>query len=137
MARLDNPSRIIKEDYPSKYHDLIHTLGFVINSFMEQATSEINGNIDFDNLNQAIFSFDVVVDGSGVPIGNNLFKTDIPSPSGFNVIRAINKDDSSVFVSNQPFISYTPQTDTRVIKVNNVTGLAANATYTLTVIAIG
>lgn len=136
MARLDNAKRIIKEDYPTKYHDLIHQLGFVVNTFMEQATDQINGNLDFDNLSQDIVTFDIVVNGSGVPVGNNLFKTNVSLPRGFNVIRAIDKNNPGSFVTNQPFISYTPQTDTRVIRIDNLVGLVADRVYTLTVIAI-
>lgn len=137
MAKLDNPKRIIKEDYPAKYHDLIHQLGFVVNSFIEQTTTQVNGNLDFTNLKQDVVVFDITVDGSGVPIGNALVKTAIPSPRGLKVIRAINKNDSSSYVTNHPFISYTPQTNTQVLRIDNVAGLVASTVYTLTVIAIG
>jgi len=134
MSLLGNPKRIVKEDYPAKYHDLIEGIGFVLNSFMEESTAVLNGNVDFDNLAQEKLTFDMTADGSGTPIGNALFKTGIANPSGIQVIRAIDKDNTSIFASSQPFISYSPQDDTRIIKVNNITGLTASRTYRLTVI---
>lgn len=137
MSKLDNATRIVKEDYPTKYHDLISSLAYTLNTFMEQTTDVINGNIDFDNLDQGIISFDIVVDGSGTPIGNAIFKSTVRSPSGLQVVRAINKADSNSYVTTHPFISFTPQTNNVIIKVDNVTGLVASTVYTLTVIVIG
>ncbi len=134
MANLDNVRRIIKEDYDKKYHDLINQLGFVLNTFMEQTTTEFNGNVDFCNLAQDKITFNMKVDSAGTPVGNDLFRSTVISPSGTHVINAVDTTSSSAFVINQPFITFTVQTDAKVVKVNNITGLKANTTYKLTVI---
>ena len=46
MGTIDNTRRIIREDYDSKYHDLIDKLGYVLNTFMEQTIQQVNGNLD-------------------------------------------------------------------------------------------
>lgn len=138
MAKLDNVRRIVKEDYDPKYHDLLTPLGYVLNSFMEQTVTEMNGNLDFANLKQSIVKYRVTVNSDGTPIGNNLLKTDTISPKGFTVIRAVNVDNpTTVFPTANPVISFTTQTNSQVVKIINVNGLPANTAFDLTVIAYG
>lgn len=135
MAQLDNIRRILKEDYPKKYHDIIDKLAFTLNRFMDQVVGTVNGNIDFDNLNQGVTQFSMTVDSSGTPVGNNLFKIEQTNVAGFIVISAINKTNGAVFPTSTPFISATRSNF--VIKVNNISGLQADNKYDLTVMIIG
>ena len=52
MAKLSNIKRIIKEDFEKEYHKLIDRLGYILNTFMEESSAQINGNLDYTNLNQ-------------------------------------------------------------------------------------
>lgn len=134
MGFIDNIRRIIAEDFPKEDRQTVSKLAYVINTFMEQVSRQINGNIDFNNLSQDFINFTITVDASGVPVGNNIVKTSIINPRGLVVTRALNQDNSSVYPTNTPFISYSPNRN--IIKINKITGLQANTEYRLFVIVI-
>ena len=133
MAKIDNTRRIVREDYEAKYHDLIDRLGFVLNSFMEQTVRQVNGNLDAENLKADIITVKLTVDACGIPVGNNLIKSDVIRASGTNVISAINKTDGDVFPTSHPFISFTTGTNSRVLKIRNISGLQADNEYELVI----
>lgn len=137
MAKLDNVKRIVKEDYDAKFHDLIDKLAFVLNSFMEQTVSTVNGKLDFDNLNQDIVTFKIKVNSSGVPIGSGLLRTSTIGVKGFQVVKVFNKDRADVFPTSQPFLTFKAGPNSAVVKIVNVTGLAADDSWELTVVAVG
>ena len=137
MSRLDNVKRLIKEDFEPKHHALIGKIGFVINTFMEQTTNIINGNIDFTNLTHASVTFKIEVDACGTPLGDATIRTGALNPFGLQVVRAINVDNpSGTFVDEAPFISFTAGVGSENIKITNIRGLPANSAFSLTVIAI-
>ena len=75
----------------------------------------------------------MTVDASGVPVGNNLIKSDVLRPDGTTVIAATNKTDGTVFPTSQPFITFTTGTNSRVMKVRNISGLQADNEYELVI----
>ena len=131
MARIDNTRRIVREDYDKEYHGLIDRLGFILNSFMEQTVRQVNGNLDESNLKADIITIKITVDACGVPIGNNLIKSDVIRPIGTTVISATNKTDGNVFPTTHPFITFTFGLSPRVLKIRNISGLQANNEYEL------
>lgn len=133
MARIDNTRRIVREDYEKEYHALIDKLGFVLNSFMEQTVRQVNGNLDNDNLKSDIINISFKVDAAGLPIGNNLIKSEVTRPIGATVLSAINTTDGTVYPTSHPFITFTTGTNSRVLKILNITGLQANNSYQLTI----
>lgn len=135
MGKLDNIRRILREDYEKEYHGMIDRLAFTLNRFMDQVAGEMNGNIDFANLNQEFITFDMTVNSSGVPVGNDLFRVNRANATGFIVISAINKTDGTLFPTSAPFISTTGSGP--VIKVKNISGLQANNKYALKIMVIG
>ena len=137
MAKLDNVRRIVKEDYDPIYRDLIDRLGFILNSFMEQTTTEMNGKLDFTNLNQDIITFRVSIDSSGVPIGSGLLRTTTIGVQGLQVVKAVNIDNSTVFPTGTPFISFVASPVVNVLKMTNITGLKASDKWEITVVAVG
>lgn len=132
MAKINNYRRISTSEYAGENAQMIQTLAETINPFMREVTDVINGNIDFDNLNQNIIEFEISVDSSGVPqtkqlnIGKSSF-------SGFNVINARNLTNPSIYPTGQPFISATP-TGSQVINLNNISNLPANNKFLITAI---
>lgn len=138
MGKLDNVKRIVKEDYDPEFHGLIDKLAYVLNAFMEQTTTQMNGNLDFDNLKQDVVTYRVTVDSSGVPTTNNLLRTGITNPRGFRIIRAVSVENpTTVFPTAQPFITSSPGTGGQVVKILHIAGLQANVSFNLTVVAEG
>ena len=137
MAKLDNVKRIVKEDYDNKYHGLIDKLAFVLNSFMEQVTAQLNGNLDFSNLNRNLVTFKITVDSTGAPKGDGLVRTDVLGVKGATIIKATNKTTTSLFPTTQPFLSFTSGPNSQSIKITNISGLQADNKYELVVEFIG
>ena len=135
MARLNNVKRIITEDFEPQYQTLISRLGYVLNQFMSDTVNIVNGNIDFDNLNQNLVEFDISVDANGKPVKISSVNVGKTNPRGLTVIRVQNLTNSTSYPSGTPLISYTPIGNNSVT-VNHITGLQANSTYRLTVIVI-
>lgn len=108
-----------------------------MNHFMENVYNIMDKNVDFFNLNQEVIDITVTVDASGVPTSNAKFATsDIRSPSGVLVIRAINKTNSSNYPISAPFISYTP-IGSNLQKINKISGLQANEEYSIRILVFG
>lgn len=135
MARLNNVKRIITEDFEPQYQTLISRLGYVLNQFMSDTVNIVNGNIDFDNLNQNLIEFDISVDSTGKPIKVSSINVGKINPRGLTVIRVQSLTNSTSYPTSTPFISYTPIGNNSVT-INNITGLQPNITYKLTVIVI-
>ena len=133
MGRIGNVSRLVKEDFDQEYSEMIDKVAFVVNGFMEDVERQINGNLDDDNLRSDTVTFSIKVDDSGTPIDTDIVKTGVSKANGLSVISARNADDTSVYPTSHPFISFGYEDDTSVIKILNIIGLQANATYSLVV----
>jgi len=132
MAKIPNYRRISTGDFSAENSQDMNQLAEILNPFMRDITDVINGNIDFENLNQNIIEFETTVDANGIPqnkqinIGNSTFK-------GFNVINARNLTNPSVYPTGQPFISASP-TGNQVVNINNISNLPANNKFLITAI---
>lgn len=134
--KITNLKRLIKEDFAEKDQDLVSKLAFSINPFLEQISNIFNKNIDFDNLNQELLSFEVTVDNNGKPaLATELKYTLRTRPKGMQVIRAENISGTAGYPTGTPFITYDFNNEN--IRVLNVAGLPANKKFRLQVILIG
>lgn len=135
MGKLDNVKRILKQDYDSKYEDLISKLSYVLNGFMEQVVSQFNGNIDFTNLSQEIIDFKVKVDSSGIPIGNSRIKVKSSKIIGIMSVNPKNSDGSVSYLTGGISISFL-NVENNIVEIKQITGLQPNVVYKLTLILI-
>lgn len=104
---------------------------------MDQTINVLNGNVDFQNLNQEIVNYTISVDGSGNIINPPNIRVNLASkPQGIICISAINLSNSTIFPTNQPFVSFTLQNNT-TINVLNISGLQNNSQYSLKLLIIG
>lgn len=135
MAKVNNIKRLVKEDFPQQYQDLIDKVAFVYNPLAEQIIYAFNKNIDFDNLNQEFLTITVKVDGSGVPVNNSEIKTSLKTRvKGLEVIRADNTTDNAT-LTGAPFIVFTVKNN--IITISQVTGLVPDKDYSVGVIIYG
>ena len=90
--------------------------------------------MDFDNLNQAIRTFDITVDSSGKPT-QTPFKLNVEKSGirGIQVIRAYNLTNSSIYPTSQPFINYIPISN-NLVQIESITGLPSNNKFQLTIV---
>lgn len=136
MAKLPSWKRIIEQDYPQKYQDLIQQISIPLNYGIEVLYNLLNGKLTFkDNIASTIKELDVQVDSSGKPLTTTTIKkTSSDKIEGIIVVRAQNLTNSTTYPTTGIFISYTETTDSIII--NNITGLQANNFYRINVIAL-
>lgn len=136
MAIPPNFSRLDKGDFKKEYQDLVDRLGYILNPFMEQTNKAFKGKIDFQNLNQQIFTINVIVDASGTPVQKTQYKSTLNTKVfGVSVLSATNSTSPSSYPSATPFVSFTQAED--IVTINNISGLTANNKYSLNILSIG
>lgn len=129
--KINNLKRIIKEDFPDKYGDLIDALSFALNPFLEQVTSALSKNIDSDNTVDDFVTLTVenVAGELKMPVEvKNLVKTRL---KGISCIQAQNLTNVNTYPTSAVFIVYTI-TGNNIIKVLKVLGLPDNNKFSLT-----
>ena len=136
MAKLDNVQRIRAEDFPKEQQETVAIFAEILNSFMEQVYDEMNGNINFDNLERtmSIATVKVKVNSSGVPTGGASFKADINKATLGHVVKITNKT-SGAFPSATPFVTFVPS-GTNIYTITHITGLVANNEYEIKLLLI-
>jgi len=126
---------MIKEDFEKEYQGLIDKISFIINPMGEQLVAALDHSIDFDNLNQQFTQTTVTVGSNGSPTPSLEIKYTLKTKlKGIMCISAQNTTDATL-LTGAPFILYT--TDGSIIKVTQITGLAPNKKYNLSLILIG
>lgn len=130
MAKLNNLKRIIKEDFPEEYQELIDKLAYSLNPFLEQISDAFNKNITNENLSREVVTVTVENSGGNLKVPAQ-FKTSLKRRIiGLHVIKAENLTNPAVYPTNTPFISWT--FNNNILNVLNVTGIQDNNKYRLT-----
>jgi cell division protein ZapA (FtsZ GTPase activity inhibitor) len=135
--KLPSFKRIFKTDYKPNIQATIEQLARSINDGMDNLFNMSNKNVSLDdNLYCIVKTITVTVDSTGTPKQTVGFKNTLSSKiKGLQVINAQNSTDSSIYVNNCPFISFSESSS--FININNITGLPANNKFDLTIIAWG
>jgi len=137
VAAFPSWRRIIQQDYPSQYQDLIGQIALPINWGFDTIFRALSNGLTFaSNIQSTINTFQVVVDANGNPTSNITINKDVPGVSliGVVVVKAVNNTNSNVFPTGSPFVSYT-ETSNQII-INNISGLQPNNNYSITIIGI-
>lgn len=130
--------RLDKQNFSPEYRDLIDKLSFTVNNDIEVLYNVLNRNSSLkDNIHCTVKDVEVIVDSNGIPKNTASFQLDIANMRimGCSVLRAINEDNSSIFPTSAPFVSFSQSSN--IINLNHITGLQADQTYTLTIVAWG
>lgn len=134
MAVVGSPKLIRVEDFPKEQEEMIKTLASLLNSYMEDVHSAFSNNIDFNNLNQQVVTFNVTLNSSGVPKSKIELKSTLKSKiQGILCIRAVGNN----YPSANPLISFTYSSSNNAVTVTHIAGLTADIDYNLSVILIG
>lgn len=134
MPKLASYKRIVTNDYPKEERKFVEQIAAPINDGFNALYFALSGNLSIrDNLFCTVRTIDVTVDVNGAPIGQLVITLDKQAPIfGCQVVSAVNQSNTAVYPTGAPFLSYSAVTNG--ILVNNVTGLQANARYSLNVI---
>jgi hypothetical protein len=135
--RLSSFKRLYKGDFKQEFQALVDQLATSINIGIEALYDALNRKLTLrDNIACTVKEIDVKVDAAGTPTTTTLFKMDISNRlEGITVLSALNTDDSTGYPTGGIFISWT-QTQNGIL-INNITGLIANQTYRLKIVAFG
>jgi hypothetical protein len=132
-----NLQRIIKEDFPSKYYDLLDKLLFPLNSMIDSLNNGLTNSLTVaQNLSaqQSVLTVTAPVT-SATPFN---FKSSLSGPcTGILCINAVPVNNNSTSttpsqpVTGQPFLTFTNAGSQ--ITITNITNLVSGSTYNLTV----
>ncbi len=126
--------RLVKEDFPQQYKDVVGKIGSILNPALEQLSLCLHNNITWtDNFAATVINVAITVDANGIPVNPTTFLSNLPSPIKHAfVTRAVNTSNSTVYVTAAPFIDFVDNNGT--VTLEHVTGLPANNTFNLTII---
>lgn len=131
MAKLDNLTRIAKEDFAEEYQELVGQLAGTINPFTEQVYNAFNKGINTDNLTRQIVTIDVENNTAGALKSQTQLKVTLKNTVlGLNVIKAENLTNPATYPTALPFPSWT--INGNIMTFRQVTGIQANNKYRLT-----
>lgn len=134
MAKPSFIRKLVKEDFPQKYQDLIGSLGNVLNPALQSISIGLNNGLTIgDNLQATTVNITVTCDVNGNPINPTSFPSNLGSPTQHLLItRAYNLTNTNAYPTGAPFISWVDNGGQ--VSINNVTGLQANNQYSLRII---
>jgi hypothetical protein len=137
MGLLSAFKRLYKSDFPQQYQQLIDQLSYYINTNEEQLFQTLNNNVNLANNIYCIqTTLTVTVDAKGNPINSVGFNNSLATPViGIQVLNAVANSGSNIYPTGGIFCSFT--TNNSAVTVNNITGLPANQSFTLTIVAYG
>lgn len=134
--KLPSWRRIIEQDYPAQYQDLIKQLAVSLNYGMDTLYQTLNNQLTFkDNIQSTIGTFQATVDSSGKPTTTiTVNKSSTNTLLGLIVVKVVNLTKSTTYPTGGVTVSYTETTSN--LTINNITGLTPNNNYQITVLGI-
>ena len=134
--KLPSFRKIIEQDYPSEYQELVKQLAVSINHGIEVLYDLLNGKLSIkDNLATTIKEIDIEVDAKGKPKSTSIIKKSTSDRiEGLWVLNATNLTNSNVYPTGGVFVSYTETSES--ITINNVAGIPANNIFRIKIVAI-
>jgi hypothetical protein len=134
MAKLPPFKRLIMEDFPSKYQDLLDKLLYGINQFFESVSNSLNKNISFED-NIACQVKELVLTAPITQAKPASFVNTLGRPCrGVLLINAENLSDANSPLTAAPFIQFTGAADQIVI--TNISGLTSGKQYRIKIICL-
>ncbi len=127
---------VVDETVPAEMQQTITNLGTILNPFMTDIISIVNGGVGLDNLEAKMVKIDVKTDSSGTIIGKPDVLTGLNRvPYGSQCIDVRNTDNVSAIpdITGTPFVLFIPNNSTSV-KIHKILNLGNNGKYTLTII---
>lgn len=135
MSRIPDFKRIVKEDFPAEYRNLIERLAFPINSQFEQIRNAFNGNINFQNLAQELRTVEFTTNASGQPINSISFRSNLNDRvQGILVVRTEIISNNTAFPENLPVINWSQNGN--IVNITNIGGLEPSLEYRLTLLTL-
>jgi hypothetical protein len=135
MTKLATYKRLTTGDFEEDQQAFVEQLAFPINDGFNELYFAMNGRVDLkNNLFCTVKDVDLKVKSDGIPINTASFSLDKDGKvSGCQVIYAANQDNSAIYPTSQPFISFTQNGKT--VTINHISGLQSNQRYIVRIVA--
>lgn len=135
MALIPGYTIIYSRDFPQSSQSIIDQLALTLNPAFTTLFSALTNNLTLtQNFLATIKDVTLTVDANGNPTTASSFNiSNSNTITGLQILKATNNTSSTTYPTSAPFISYTQAGN--LININNVTGLQANQSYTLRVVA--
>lgn len=136
MAKIKPARRLLTEDFPKEYLELVGKLAFVLNPFFDSTISTLSNNLTIDdnfNGQELEISIKTPITSANPLAVLHRIKGNV---RGTIITRVDNLDNINAVLSATPFIEFTNTTSNQIL-IKNITGLAANTRYNLRVILLG
>jgi hypothetical protein len=133
--RPSNVRRIVVEDFKSEDRETVGKLAEIINTYMDETTEVLQGNIDFDNMRRALIKADFTVDANGKPMGVSQINIGLKTYQGNHIINVQSLVGGENVVST-PYLDCTYQGN-GLVKINKITGLPPGKKVRITFEFIG
>src|SRR5580704_12067178 len=100
--------RLIKEDFPQQYKQLVGQIGQVVNPALENISLALNNNLTFaQNLTCKVINIPITVDKNGLPINPITFSSGLSATANhIFVTRALNTTNPNTYVTAAPFVDW-------------------------------
>ena len=131
MPILSSPSRIVVEDFEPDDQNVAGKIAEVYNPFIDEVYNAFNKQIDYNNLQRQLVTFEVTTNSLGkiVPIK---FSYALQSINGMSTVNVINLSNAASLLTTSPFCQFTILSN-GLGQITNITGLAASTKYRITV----
>lgn len=135
--KLPSFKRLIKTDFQEEFQALVDTLSTSLNVGIESLYDAINRKLTLrDNVACVVKELDIAVTSTGIPKVSTAFPVDIPNRiDGLMVMNATNLTNPGTYPTSGVFISWS-QTQTGIL-IKHITGLQADQTYRIRIVAFG
>ena len=135
MPRLRSFKRLVVEDFPSDYKELIKRLAQPVNEFTSQLQTIFNGGIDFENIAQEIKIVTFKTGSDSQPLNPIEFSTNLRHRiNGISVIRTEITSILNSAAATVPAITW--ENIEFGISIKYISGLVADQDYRLTLLII-
>lgn len=132
--RLPAAKRVVIEDLPAEIQQPMQVIATILNPFIEDVTTILNGKVSSDNLERKVVKFTVKTNGSASIIGVLDIVTGLSRPPlGVNIINIQMTDNSQEIpnVTGTPFMMFQA-ISVQAIRVVKILNLKENSKYTIT-----
>jgi hypothetical protein len=131
VSKIQVPKKIRTEDFDSEDQEMIGKLAFSFNSFSDEVYQQLNGALDYDNLNRQVVVLTVTMDKNGKVTQSPTIKVQLNGRiRGVQVLNAVNVNNIGVYPTGAPFVSWS--LNSNLLTILNITGLQASSQYQLT-----
>lgn len=135
--RLSAAKRISSESIQPELAPAVDVIAGILNTFMQDVVTAINGNIDFENLSFRLVNVEVMVDKDGnlkTPSDVNLALNRLPSGCMCVNVKMTNKSQM-LDITGTPFVAFNT-VEAGKVRISKVLNLKENKKYILTLLFI-